>query len=122
MYTPVLLGNLQVKIRVRVRVRVRYCMIGHDRVYKPNPNSKPNPNPNPNLYPIAGNIMNEIKSDIEIFDTASPDGLSMGCLTVLEILLKADSTSCDLMVQYILAPPPPSMDDDGEGEGLEALR
>ena len=41
-----------------------------------------------------------------------PGGLSVPCLHVLETLLRADSTTCDLMIQYILAPPPPSAMDD----------
>jgi hypothetical protein len=54
-------------------------------------------------------------------DINAPDGLSVRCLDVLETLLRADSSSCDLMVQYILAPPPPSGDDDGPG-ALESMR
>ena len=54
-------------------------------------------------------------------DINTPDGLSVRCLDVLETLLRADSSTCDLMVQYILAPPPPSGDDDGPG-ALESMR
>lgn len=54
-------------------------------------------------------------------DINSPDGLSVRCLDVLESFLRADSSTCDLMVQYILAPPPPSGDDDGPG-ALESMR
>ena len=55
---------------------------------------------------------------------SSPDCLSVQCLNVLETLLKAGPTTCDIMVQYVLAPPPPSGDDDGQGgiTALEAMR
>ena len=48
------------------------------------------------------------------------DGLSQHCLQSLETLLSADSKTCDLMVQFILAPPPPSMDEDDMQ--LESMR
>ena len=50
-------------------------------------------------------------------DITSPGVLSVRCLNVLEALLRADSSTCDLMVQYILAPPPPTEDGDGDGQG-----
>jgi hypothetical protein len=55
---------------------------------------------------------------------SSPDCLSVRCLNVLETLLRAGPTTCDIMVQYVLAPPPPSGDDDGQGDmgALEAMR
>ena len=55
---------------------------------------------------------------------SSPVCLSVRCLNVLETLLKAGPTTCDIMVQYVLAPPPPSGDDDGQGgiTALEAMR
>ena len=50
--------------------------------------------------------------------------LSLQCLHVLETLLRADGTTCDLMIQYILAPPPPSGDDQGNQTqaALESMR
>ena len=50
-------------------------------------------------------------------DITSPGVLSVRCLNVLEALLRADSSTCDLMVQFILAPPPPTEDGDGDGQG-----
>lgn len=54
------------------------------------------------------------------------DGLSVRCLHVLESLLRADPTTCDLLIQYILAPPPPSARDEdlarGESAALESIR
>jgi hypothetical protein len=54
------------------------------------------------------------------------DGLSIRCLHVLETLLRADPTTCDLLIQYILAPPPPSARDEdlarGESAALESIR
>jgi hypothetical protein len=54
------------------------------------------------------------------------DGLSVRCLHVLETLLRADPTTCDLLIQYILAPPPPSARDEdlarGESAALESIR
>ena len=55
---------------------------------------------------------------------SSPNCLSVRCLNVLETLFRAGPTTCDIMVQYVLAPPPPSGDDDGQGgiTALEAMR
>ena len=54
------------------------------------------------------------------------DELSVRCLNVLETLLRADPTTCDMMIQYILAPPPPSAWDEdmarGEAAALESIR
>lgn len=54
------------------------------------------------------------------------DELSVRCLHVLETLLRADPTTCDMMIQYILAPPPPSAWDEdmarGEAAALESIR
>lgn len=54
------------------------------------------------------------------------DGLSLQCLHVLETLLRADPTTCDMLIQYILAPPPPSARDEdlarGEAAALETIR
>ena len=50
-------------------------------------------------------------------DITTSGVLSVRCLNVLESLLRADSSTCDLMVQFILAPPPPTEDGDGDGQG-----
>ena len=60
---------------------------------------------------------NEMEQD---GDVSTADGLSQRCLQTLETLLSADSKTCDLMVQFILAPPPPSMDEDDMQ--LESMR
>lgn len=62
--------------------------------------------------------------DVEQFNTAVPDGLSQGCLRVLEAILSSDPTVNDLTIQHLLAPPLPSPEDDGgDGSGsLESAR
>ena len=57
-------------------------------------------------------------------DDDKSTSLSMQCVHVLETLLRADESVCDLMIQYILAPPPPSGDDEGNQNQapLESMR
>jgi hypothetical protein len=53
----------------------------------------------------------------------APMEISEGCLSVLERMFSADSNTCDLMIQCILAPPPPSMEEEDATEGsLEPMR
>jgi hypothetical protein len=53
----------------------------------------------------------------------APTGISEECLLILEKIFSADSITCDLMIQYILAPPPPSMEEEDAKEGsLESMR
>ena len=58
--------------------------------------------------------------------TTSSFSLSVECLKVLELYFQADTTNCDMMIQYILAPPPPTGDHDDQGSGsttpLESIR
>ena len=55
-------------------------------------------------------------------DVRAPDGLSQRCMQTLETLLAADATTCDLMIQFILAPPPPSAEMDVDEMQLESAR
>jgi len=55
-------------------------------------------------------------------DVRAPDGLSQRCLLTLETLLAADATTCDLMIQFVLAPPPPSPEMDLDDMQLESAR
>ncbi len=47
---------------------------------------------------------------IDGYNTAEIDGLSQGCLNVLETLLLSDKSINDMIIQHIIAPPPPSYD------------
>ena len=76
---------------------------------------------------LATSTVSAAHGDVAVGNIADPDGLSVRCLDVLETLLRADSTTCDLMIQYILAPPPPSAIDDenlnsGEMSVLETMK
>ena len=73
--------------------------------------------------PVVGVTAEE---ESKVGSVCGQDGLSIRCLDVLETLLKADSTICDLMIQFILAPPPPSAADEdyanGDASALEGMR
>lgn len=59
---------------------------------------------------IPSNIVTAIKTENSInshLESSSADGLSSLCLATFETWLEADSTLGDLIIQYILAPPPP---------------
>ncbi len=47
---------------------------------------------------------------IDGYNTAEIDGLSQGCLSILETLLVSDKSINDMIIQHIIAPPPPSYD------------
>ena len=81
-----------------------------------------------NAMNVIGINTNKNNNDAVKDDISTPDGLSVRCMHVLETLLQADSTTCDLMIQYILAPPPPSASDDndnfnsGDMTSLESMK
>ena len=56
----------------------------------------------------------------ETSTTASED-LDQSCLRVLDVLLAADSTNSGLIMQHILAPPPPALEEELSG-ALETMR
>lgn len=56
------------------------------------------------------------------YNTLISDGLSIGCFNILEKIFQADTITCDLIVQFILAPPPPSLEEDISGGELESIR
>lgn len=47
---------------------------------------------------------------IDGYNTAEIDGLSQGCLSILETLFISDRSINDMIIQHIIAPPPPSYD------------
>jgi hypothetical protein len=64
----------------------------------------------------------DISTEDMEYNTLVSDGLSVGCFNVLEKIFQADTITCDLIVQHILAPPPPSLEEDISGGELESIR
>ena len=64
-------------------------------------------------------VNDDLNKDLR-YDTNLNDGLSQGCIKVLEKILAAYPTINDLTIQHVLAPPPPS-DESGEMENVRPL-
>jgi hypothetical protein len=62
-------------------------------------------------------------SSIEALDVSTGDGFSQSCLQILDTVFAADSGMTSMLIQCVLAPPPPLPDDDEhEGMTLESMK
>lgn len=60
---------------------------------------------------------------IDDMDVSTAEGFSQACLHILDHVFSTNSAMTGMLVQYVLAPPPPSPDDDGEGHMvLESMK
>lgn len=55
------------------------------------------------------------------YESANVDGVSKGCIRLIEKLLSSDPAQSDLIMQFTLAPPPPPPEDDFDDTGASPL-